>query len=111
METQNLRKGLEDAIYFAKMIEEIYIGKVSERGIQVEVKTDNRALCNTLRDIKQTEEKNSKGARVWIGEQLDEETVGRVTRVKSSEMTANDLINANTRKKSILSTITEAKLH
>ena len=57
------------------------------------------------------EEKNSKGGRVWIREQLDEEIVGRVTKVKSSDMTARDLMNTNTRKESVLSAITEARPH
>ena len=108
---QNLRKGLKDAVYYARMIKEIYTGEVSERNIRVEAKTDNRALYSTLQCTKQLKEKDSKCSRTWIREQLDKETVEKVTWVNSNEMIASDLTNTNARKDLILSTIIEARLH
>ena len=47
-ETRSLERGLEDAIYLARMFKEIYTGKVSEQHIPVEAKTDSKTLHDSL---------------------------------------------------------------
>ena len=52
-ETRSLERGMEDSIYIARMIKEIYTGKVSSNQIPVEVKIDSKTLLDSLNSTKQ----------------------------------------------------------
>ena len=61
-ETRSLERGLEDAIYLARMIREVYTGKVSEDQIPVEAKIDSKTLHDSLNSTKQVNEKTIRRA-------------------------------------------------
>jgi glutaredoxin 2 len=50
---------MEDSIYIARMIQEIYSGNVGENQIPVVVKIDSKTLLDSLNSSKQIDEKNN----------------------------------------------------
>ena len=56
-ETRSLERGMEDAIYLARMFQEIVSGNMSENQIPVEMKIDSKTLFDSLNSSKQVDEK------------------------------------------------------
>ena len=110
-ETRSLEKGLEDAIYLARMLKEIYTGKMGDQHIPVEAKTDSKTLYDTLKSTKQVEEKSICHLVAWIKQQIEENVIQKVTWVPNKEMVADVFTKAGIRTDLILSIISGGKLH
>ena len=93
-ETRALENGLDDAIHFARMVEEIYAGKISLKNpkqIEVEALTDNKGLWENLHNTKQCEEKLLRNSVALIKEMLERKEVEKVTWVETNNMLADAL--------------------
>ena len=69
-ETRSLERGLEDSIYMARIIQEIYS---YNQQIPVEVNIDSKTLFDSLNSTKQVDEKTCRHLIAWIKQQKDEE--------------------------------------
>ena len=74
-ETRSLERGMEDAIYLARMVEEVHTGIVSENQIPVEMKIDSKKLHDSINSSKQVAEKTIRHLVSWIKQQKEEKTV------------------------------------
>ena len=89
-----MENGLDEAIHFARMISEIYEGKVdlkSPAQIEVEAATDNKSLWENLHNTRQCEEKLLQNSIALIKEMLDRSEVKKVDWVETNEMLADSL--------------------
>ena len=102
-ETRSLERGLEDSIYLARMLKEIFTGKVSEAQIPVEVRTDSKTLIDSIASTKQVDEKTIRHLIAWIKEQKEESKVQRIDWVCSEEMVADVFTKTNVKTDLILS--------
>ena len=109
-ETRSLERGLEDAIYLARMIKEIYSGKVSEDQIPVEVKIDSKTLYDSLNSTKQVDEKTIRHLVSWIKQQIEQKTVEKIDWVCTEEQLADVFTKMNAKTEPILSVISEGNL-
>ena len=109
-ETRSLERGLEDAIYLARMIQEIYTGKVTENQIPVEVKIDSKTLHDSLHSTKQVDEKTIRHLLSWIKQQIEEKTVQQIDWVCAEDQLADVFTKKNAKTDSILSVIQEGNL-
>ena len=104
-ETRSLERGLEDSIYLARMLREVYSGKVSESQIPVEVKIDSKTLLDSIYSTKQVDEKTIRHLIAWIKEQIEEEKVKRIEWVCSEEMLADFFTKANVKTEHVLNVL------
>ena len=109
-ETRSLERGMEDAIYIARMIKEIYSGNVSEDQIEVEAKIDSKTLLDSLNSSKQVDEKSIRHLVAWIKQQMELNTVGNIDWVCSNEQVANVFTKKNVNTDHILSVVSQGKL-
>ena len=109
-ETRSLERGLEDAIYLARMIREIYTGEVTEKQIPVEVKIDSKTLYDSLYSTKQVDEKTIRHLVSWIKQQMEEKTVDRIDWVCAEEQLADVFTKKNAKTDFILSVMQEGNL-
>ena len=109
-ETRSLERGLEDGIYLARIIKEIYSGTVSEEQIPVEAKIDSKTLYDSLNSSKQVDEKTIRHLIAWIKQQKDNKTVHDIKWVCSQEQLADVFTKKNVRTDSILTVVTEGNL-
>ena len=70
-ETRACDKTLEDAIYLARCVHEIYTGERGERQIPVDAVTDSQSLLDSIESTKQVEEKLMRPVIKWIKQVLD----------------------------------------
>ena len=70
-ETRSLEIGMEDSIYLAKTIHEIYTGKPNSGQIPIEVKIDSKTLIDSISSTKQVEEKSIRHLVAWINLELN----------------------------------------
>ena len=93
-ETRSLEDGLDEAVHFARMVAEIYDGKVDLKHpeqIPVEAKTDNKGLWENLNNSRPCEEKLLRNSVALIKEMLEKGEVSTVDWVKTSDMLADIL--------------------
>ena len=109
-ETRSLERGLEDGIYLARIVKEIYSGEVSEKQIQVEAKTDSKTLCDSLESSKQVDEKTIRHLVAWIKQQLETDVVKKIDWVTSSEQLADVFTKKNANTDNILSVLADGNL-
>ena len=109
-ETRSLELGMEDSIYMARMLKEIYTGKVSEKQIPVEVKIDSKTLLDSIASTKQVDEKTIRHLIAWIKEQKEEGKVKDIDWVCSEEMLADDFTKANVKTNAILNFIKKGNI-
>ena len=110
-ETRSLERGMEDSIYLARMVQEIYSGKVSEDQISVDIKIDSKTLHDSLYSSKQVDEKTIRHLIAWIKQQVENKSVDSIKWVCSEEQLADVFTKKNANTESILSVITEGNLH
>ena len=107
-ETRSLEKGMEDGIYLAQIIQEIY--ETSEK-IPVEVNTDSKTLYDSLTSSKQVEEKTIRHLIAWMKQQIEEEkSVDRVNWVCSDEQIADVFTKKSVKTSAILSVVKSGNL-
>ena len=70
-ETRSFEKTLEDAIYFARSLREIYTGERSISQLPVQMLTDSKSLIESLNSTRQVEEKLMRPIVKWLKQCLD----------------------------------------
>ena len=107
-ETRSLEKGMEDGIYLARVIQEIYS---APNIIPVEVNTDSKTLHDSLTSSKQVEEKTIRHLIAWMKQQLEEEkSIDKVNWVSSDEQIADVFMKNNVKTSDILKVVSTGKL-
>ena len=110
-ETRSLEKGMEDSIYLARIIKEIYSGLVSTNQIPIEINIDSKTLLDSLNSSRQVEEKTVRHLIAWIKQQKDEDkTVEKINWVSSAEQIADVFTKKNAKTEVILTVVTEGNL-
>ena len=109
-ETRSLERGMEDSIYLARMIREIYSGKVSEEQISVEINIDSKTLLDSLYSSKQVDEKTIRHLIAWIKQQLEVKSVKSIGWVSSEKQLADVFTKRNVNTDAIISVVTEGNL-
>ena len=93
-ETRSLENGLDEAIHFARMVEEIYIGKVDLKNpaqIDVEAMTDNQGLWENLNNTRQCDEKLLRNSIALMKEMVENSEVKKIEWVETAKMLADVL--------------------
>ena len=93
-ETRALENGLDESIYFARMINEIYSGKVdlkNPKQIPVKASTDNKSLWENLNNSRQCDEKLLRNSIALVKEMVERCEVETVDWVETSNMLADTL--------------------
>ena len=98
---------MEDSIYLARMIQEIYSGKVSEEQISVEINIDSKILLDSLYSFKQVDEKTIRHLIAWIKQQLEVKSVKSIGWVSSEKQLADVFTKRNVNTDAIISVVTE----
>ena len=109
-ETRSLERGLEDGIYLARIIKEIYSGEVSEDQIKVEARIDSKTLFDSLHSSKQVDEKTIRHLVAWIKQQLDQGVISKIDWVNSNQQLVDVFTKKNANTDSILSELSEGNL-
>ena len=110
-ETRSLERGMEDSIYLARILKEIYSGIVSTAQIPVIVNIDSKTLLDSLNSSKQIDEKTVRHLIAWIKQQKDEEkTIENIKWVSSAEQVADVFTKKNAKTDVILTVVTEGNL-
>ena len=110
-ETRSLERGMEDGIYLARIIKEIYSGVVSMAQLPVVVNIDSKTLLDSLNSSKQIDEKTVRHLIAWIKQQKDEEkTIQSINWVKSAEQIADVFTKKNAKTDDILNVVTQGNL-
>ena len=93
-ETRALDEGLDEAVHLARIIKEIYDGKINLKApsqIPVEACTDNKSLWENIFNTRQCEEKLLRNTIAGIKELLELKMVNRVTWVPTKDQLADCL--------------------
>ena len=109
-ETRSLERGMEDAIYLARMVQEIHTGVVSEKQIPVEMKIDSKTLYDSLNSSRQVDEKTIRHLVSWIKQQKENNTVRSIDWVSSEKQLADVFTKKNAKTDQILSIVTDGNL-
>jgi hypothetical protein len=110
-ETRSLERGMEDSIYIARMIKEIYSENVGEDQIPVVVKIDSKTLLDSLNSSKQIDEKTIRHLIAWMKQQVEQKTISRIDWVCSSEQHADVFTKKNAKTDSILNIVSGGNLN
>jgi len=79
--------------------------------MQVEVKTNSMILYDNLQSTKQVEEKSTHNSIVWIKEQVENNTIEKVTWIPNKEMIAEIFTKADIKTNLMLSVISDGILY
>ena len=91
-ETRSLETGLDEAIHFARMVRDIYDGKVdlkSPKQVQVDALTDNKGLWENLHNTRQCDEKLLRNSIALMKEMVERGEVRKIDWVETSQMLAD----------------------
>jgi hypothetical protein len=107
-ENRSLERGMEDSIFLARIIQEIYSCKEQ---ISVEVNIDSKTLYDSLNSTKQIDEKTIRHLIAWIKQQKDEEkTVERIIWVSTDNQIADIFTKKGVKTDAILRVVTKGNL-
>ena len=109
-ETRSLEIGMEDSIYLAKAIHEIYTGKPNSDQIPVELKIDSKTLIDSIASTKQVDEKTIRHLVAWIKQQKEEQVIKNIEWVSSEEMLADIFTKKNVKTDPIIQAVTQGNL-
>ena len=87
-ETRSLDLGMEDSIFFARMLAELYYGKESKFSLPSHLKIYSKTLFDSIQSAKQVKEKSIRHIITWIKQQLEYKNITDVNWVCSSDMLA-----------------------
>ena len=93
-ETRALENGLDESIHFARMIQEIYSGKVNLKApqqIPVRAATDNKSLWENLNNTRPCDEKLLRNSIALVKEMVEKSEVQEVDWVATTDMLADTL--------------------
>lgn len=91
-ETRSLETGLDEAIHFARMVKEVYDGKVdlkSPKQVHVDALTDNKGLWENLHNTRQCDEKLLRNSIAMMKEMVERGEVRKIDWVETSQMLAD----------------------
>ena len=91
-ETRSLESGLDEAIHFARMVKEIYNGKVDLKNpdqVVVEALTDNKGLWENLNNSRQCDEKLLRNSIAMMKEMVEKGEVKTIDWTETSKMLAD----------------------
>ena len=77
-ETRACDKTMEDGIYLARCVHEIYTGERGEGQIPVQVVTDSQSLLDSLESTRQVEEKLIRPLIKWMKQMLDSKAITNI---------------------------------
>ena len=89
-----MENGLDEAVYYARMIKEIYDGKVNLKNpeqIVVEAVTDNKSLWESIHNTRQCDEKLLRNSIALIKEMMERSEVKQIDWVDTKGMLADSL--------------------
>ena len=102
---------MEDSIYLARIIKEIYSEIVSTDQIPVTLNIDSKTLMDSLNSTKQIDEKTVRHLIAGIKQQRDEsKTVESINWVSSEKQAADVFTKKNAKTDVILTVVTEGDL-
>ena len=93
-ETRALESGLDEAVHFARMVKEIYSGRVNlkhPQQIVVKALTDNKGLWENLHNTRPCEEKLLRNSVALIKEMMVNSEVKEIKWIETSKMLADVL--------------------
>ena len=93
-ETRALENGLDEAVHYARMVREIYSGTTNLKKpeqIDVQAKTDNKSLWESLHNTRQCEEKLLRNSIALMKEMMDNSEVKSIDWVATNGMLADTL--------------------
>ena len=107
-ETRSLERGMEDSIYLAKIIQEIYS---SNSQIPVDVSIDSKTLFDSLNSTRQIDEKTVRHLIAWNKQQRGEEkTVQKIKWISAAYQLADCFTKKNVKTDDILRVFTRGNL-
>ena len=111
-ETRSLDNGVEDSVYLARTVNEIFTGKSGKQSgqIGVNLKIDSKTLLDTLKSTKQVEEKTVRHIVAWIKQQIEEKKVESVAWVCAEEQLADVLTKTGVKTDPILKVLKAGRL-
>ena len=93
-ETRALESGLDEAVHFARIVKEVYDGKIDlkhPKQIAVKALTDNKGLWENLHNTRQCEEKLLRNSVALMKEMMENKEVNEVEWVETANMLADVL--------------------
>jgi hypothetical protein len=93
-ETRALENGLDEAVHFARIVNEIFTGAVdlkNPKQVDVTALTDNKGLWENLHNTRQCDEKLLRNSIALIKEMLENSEVNSITWVETGDMLADCL--------------------
>ena len=90
-ETRAADKCVEDAIYIARSLKEIYSGERGESQIKVDICTDSQSLIDSLESTKQIDSKLLRPIVKYMKQMLDSEMVSTIRWVDTNVCVADIL--------------------
>jgi hypothetical protein len=111
-ETRSLDLGIEDSLYLARTVKEIYSGHSQKNSGQIDVtlKIDSKTLIDTLKSTKQVQEKTVRHVVAWMKQQIDEGKVKSIDWVCSEEQLADVLTKHGVKTEHILKILKAGKI-
>ena len=93
-ETRALESGLDEAVHFARIVKEVYDGKIDlkhPKQIAVKALTDNKGLWENLHNTRQCEEKLLRNSVALMKEMMENKEVNEEEWVETANMLADVL--------------------
>ena len=109
-ETRSLDLGMEDGIFLAKILKELYFGSSSKFAFPIDMKIDSKTLFDSINSSKQVEEKTIRHIIAWIKQQLQSKTISTINWVSSCNMLADILTKKNVNSDILFSVVTNGQL-
>lgn len=93
-ETRALENGLDEAVHFARMVNEIFEGEINLKQpsqIEVNALTDNKGLWENLNNTRQCDEKLLRNSVALIKQMVENKEVNKIDWVETTSMLADTL--------------------
>ena len=93
------------------MLSELYFGKISSQSpISIEMKIDSKTLFDSIQSSKQIDEKTIRHIIAWIKQQIENQTINKVSWVCSTDMLADVFTKKNANGDSLVRCITKGMI-
>lgn len=109
-ETLAASEGIDNAMYVASLISELWNGSVDKKKIPIEVVTDNLSLHNALKSNKQITDKRLRVDLAAIKEMLSRKEISRVKWVEGKYQLADKLTKAGASSSKLLDVLNDGQL-
>ena len=111
-ETRSLDSGVEDSLYLAQTIQEIYTGKSGKNSgqLDISIKIDSKTLIDSLKSTKQVQEKTVRHIVAWIKQQINEGKVKSIDWVCLEDQLADVFTKSGVKTEPILRILRDGKI-